>query len=132
MADERPFRVVDLLGPADPHFLVEICRSARSADPHFLVLCRLNEPAVSCSEINWQKRVICQDDKSDEKLQSPSNNSNKCAVETGYVNFAVKLQEFYQLDMCFGTVWTSFGQGIPPAVVLEENAAMASVMLPKI
>jgi len=116
MADERPFRVVDLL--------------LGSADPHFLVLRRLNEPAVSCSEINWQKRVICQDDKSSEKLQCSCNNSNNCAVETGQVNFAVKLQGLYEFGMCFGPVWTSFGQGVPPAVVLEENAAKwRSVML---
>jgi predicted RNA-binding protein YlxR (DUF448 family) len=101
MADERPFRVVDLLSDSRP-----------------------NAPAVSCSEINWQKCVLCQDEKSNEKLQCPFNYSNKSSVETGYVNFSSKLQGFYVLgSMCFGPVWTLFGQDVPPAVVLEQNAA---------
>ena len=100
MADERPFRVVDLLSEST-----------------------LNAPAVSCSEINWQKCVICQDDKSNEKLQCPFNNSDKVAVETGYANFAIKLQGFYELGTCLGPVWTLFDQDIPAAVVLEQNAA---------
>jgi len=80
MSDERrrkPFRAVDLLGDR-----------------------RLNEPAVCCREINWQKCVICQDDKSGEKLRH-SNNSNNCAVETGHVNIAIKLQGSHELGMCF-------------------------------
>jgi len=72
-----PFRAVDLLGNS-----------------------RLKEPAVSCREINWQKCVICQDDKSGEKL-CHSNNSNNCAVETGYFNFAIKLHRSHELGMCF-------------------------------
>ena len=101
MADERPFRVVEPVG----------------AWP--------NEPAVSCSEINWQKCVLRQDDKSNEKLQCPSSNSNKHAVETGYVNFATKLQGFYEIGYVgFGPVWTFFGrQDVPAAVVLEQNSA---------
>lgn len=44
----------------------------------------------NCSEISWQKCVLYQDDSPDEKLQCPSNNPNKCAVESGYVNFCTK------------------------------------------
>ena len=45
MADERPFRVANLLlGSADPHFLVEICRSAIFL--YFAGLMNLQFPAV--------------------------------------------------------------------------------------
>jgi len=45
-----------------------------------------------------------------------SNNSNNCAVETGYVNIVIKLQGFHELGMCFRPMWTLFGQDVPPAV----------------
>jgi len=78
----------------------------------------------SPSEIEWQKCVLCQDDQLNEKLQCPFNNSNRTAVETGYVNFSTKLQAFHDLGSArLGPVWSLFGKEVPPAVVLEQNAA---------
>ena len=98
MTEERPFRVTDPLGAS-----------------------RQEAQGAYCREINWQKCVLCQDDRPDEKLQCPSNSFNKCYVESGYLNFCTKLHGFYELgSVGFEPVWALFAQDVPPAVVLEK------------
>ena len=93
---------------------------------------RLVDPVnnFNVTVINWEKCVICQADKLNEKLICPANNSNnKTATGIGYDTLCTNSQGFCKLDGVItnssssSALWRLLVEDGSPAATFQTNEA---------
>lgn len=75
--------------------------------------------------INWSKCIICQCDKTSEKVRCPADNSNKSEAVSAYETFANTLMQFQEIGLLMSS--SVLGQflvsGVDIKAELQENGA---------